>query len=323
VLLDIGKRRRLMECSTTQGVLTILALDQRNSLKKSMRPKNPEKVSYRELVGFKHHIISKLAPQASAVLLDPEYGVAQNITQHAIPGTTGVIVALEESGYYGDPHARKSAILDGWTIEKAIKIGSTGVKLLIYYHPRSKFAGQQRDLVAEVAGKCSTLGTPFFLEPLLHSIDPEKPKLSPDERRELMVTMVEELSVLGVDVMKLEFPIDVQSQPEETIHFDACSEITKASKVPWVLLSAGVDFDVYLRQVIVACSAGASGIMAGRAIWKEAIGLNYSGRELFLNDIAIPRLMKLRSIVDGLAKTWDSYYQSNTISEGWYLNYLQ
>lgn len=316
--IGIGKRRGLMECSTSQGVLAILAVDQRGSLRKSMRPDDPESVSYHDLVKFKRQVISMVAPETSAVLLDPEFGAAQNIISDTIPGSTGLIVSLEETGYTGDSHARKSTLLPDWTVEKAQRLGASGVKLLIYYHPRSVHAERQREIVAEVAEECKQHDVAFFLEPLIHSIEPGMPKLPPSERREVIVQMAQELSTFGADILKLEFPLDVQAQPDESLWVEACQEVTEASQVPWVLLSAGVNFDIYLGQVVAACSGGATGVMAGRAVWKEAVALGAIERENFLQKTAIPRFIKLRSICDGLATPWRSYYSTDEITEDWY-----
>ena len=320
--LGIGKRRCLSECSTSQGVFAILALDQRGSLRKALNPKAPQDVTYTELVSFKQHIISRIAPETSAVLLDPEYGAAQNILADHIPGSTGLIIALEETGYSGDPHARTSGILPRWRVDKAQKMGASGVKLLVYYHPDSLFAEQQRELILEVAETCESLDIAFFLEPLVHSVDPEMRELTPAERKDVILETARILSQTGADVLKMEFPVDVKAEPDESVWLEACQELTQACAVPWVLLSAGVDFELYLRQVVAACTGGASGIMVGRAVWKEAVGLDFDQRERFLRDTAVERFIKLRSVCDGLAKPWNAHYPSTTVPEDWFFDYF-
>lgn len=321
--LGIGKRRCLSECSTSQGVFAILALDQRGNLRKALNPSDPQAVSYDQLVEFKQQVADCLAPETSAILLDPEYGAAQNILADHIPGKVGLIVALEETGYSGDPDARMSGILPGWRVDKAQKLGASGVKLLVYFHPESVFAEQQIELILEVAEACTAYDLAFFLEPLVHSINPGKPKLAPAERIETIIETARILSQTGADVLKVEFPVDVKAQPDELVWVEACQALTDACAVPWVLLSAGVDFEVYLRQVVAACSAGASGIMVGRAVWKEAVGLGFEDREQFLRETAIQRFIKLRSICDGLAAPWKSCYPPSTVPENWYVDYFQ
>ncbi len=318
--LSIGKRRGLVNCSTTRGVFAILALDQRVSLRKAINSTHPDEVSYQSLVHFKLPIIKHLAPFGSAVLLDPEYGAAQNLAADNIPGSTGLIVALEVSGYTGDKHARQSQILPGWSVEKAKLLGADGVKLLIYYHPESIHAETQRNLITQTAEACKQHNIAFFLEPLVYSIDKSQQKMSTLQRQKLIVDMAAELSQLGPDVLKIQFPVDVNEQPDEAAWLDVCRQVSEVCPIPWVLLSAGVDFDVYLRQVVVACTAGASGVMAGRAVWKEAIGLTGDQLDSFLEETAKDRLTRLRAVCDGLAKPWLDYYPPNDVQENWYLN---
>ncbi len=86
------------------------------------------------------------------------------------------------------------------------------------------------------------------------------PKLSGDERRWVVVETARRLVIPGVDALKAEFPLDFKANPDETVWAEACAELSAASAAPWVLLSASVDYDTYLRQVTIACNAGASGV---------------------------------------------------------------
>ena len=318
--LSIGKRRGLVNCSTTRGVFAILALDQRVSLRKAMNPSQPDEVSYESLVQFKLPIIKHLSPYGSAVLLDPEYGAAQNLAADNMSGSAGLIVALEQSGYTGEKYNRQSQILPGWSVAKAKMLGADGVKLLVYYHPESIHADDQRNLIAQVAAACKEHNMAFFLEPLVYSIDKSQQKLTTLQRQNLIINMAAELSQLGPDVLKIQFPVDVNEQPDEAAWLDACRQVTEVCPIPWVLLSAGVDFDVYLRQVVVACTAGASGVMAGRAVWKEAVDLKDDQLDTFLKQTAKDRLTRLCAVCDGLAKPWQNFYPPTKIGENWYRN---
>ena len=102
---------------------------------------------------------------------------------------------------------------------------------------------------------------------------------------------------------------------------EACREVSQASRVPWVLLSAGVDFSAYLKQLVVACQSGASGAMAGRAVWKEAVGLQGHALISFLRDIAATRMSRLSSLCEALGKSWKDFYPRQTASDGWYQIY--
>ncbi len=318
--LSLGKRRGLLSCSTTRGVFSILALDHRNNLRNAMNPEHPQQVTPKVMSEFKVRLIKALAPHSSAVLLDPEFGAPQVINAGALTGGTGLVVSLEATGYTGEPEARISQVLPGWSVGKTSRMGASAVKLLIYYHPDSKLAAHQEELVNSVAEECRNYDLAFFLEPLSYSLDPNR-KLTSSEKREVVIKTAETLTKEGVDVLKAEFPVDVHQTPDEKEWEIACKEVSQASKVPWVLLSAGVNFDTYLRQLTVACESGASGAMAGRAVWKEAVGKNDYELDLFLNRIALERMQRVTNLCDALGKPFYAFYPQEEIDDSWYQDY--
>lgn len=306
--LTTGKTRRLQQCATPNGHLTILAIDHRNNLRRSLNPTDPAAVSDEALVDFKLAVVAALAPETSAILIDPQYGAAPAITTGALPGATGLIVALERTGYTGAPAqraARVSELLPDWSPRKIERLGANGVKLLVYYHPDAPTAPQVEALVQQVATSCLEADIPLFLEPLSYSPDPAQSKLPPEERCRVVVETARKLTAIpGVDVLKAEFPVDISAVPDEAEWRAACLEMTEASRVPWVLLSAGVDFETYLRQVAVAALAGASGVAVGRAVWKEATGLSLAERATFLSTVARGRMARVAALCRALARPW-------------------
>lgn len=122
-------------------------------------------------------------------------------------------------------------------------------------------------------------------------------------------------------MLKAEFPLDVAAEPDESRWGEACAELSSASRAPWVLLSAGVDFATYLRQVAVAYRAGASGVAAGRAVWKEAAALTGPARESFLRTTAGERMARLTALCDALARPWTAHYASEPVGPEWYRRY--
>jgi tagatose 1,6-diphosphate aldolase len=300
-----GKMRRLQQCATGRGVFSILAVDHRQSLRRALDLQNPGGVPDEGLVAFKQDVTAHLASAASAVLLDPEYGAAQAIAAGALRGATGLIVALERTGYTGDPTARVSGLLPGWDAERAMRMGASGAKLLVYYHPDAPTAPQAEALVRQVAASCAEADLPFFLEPLSYSLDPAQPRLSPQECRRVVVETARRLTAIpGVDVLKAQFPLDVAAVPDEAEWLAACRELTDGSRVPWVLLSAGVDFETYLRQVVAAATAGASGVAVGRAVWREAAELPPEARDAFLSTAARERMARVTALCQALARPW-------------------
>ncbi len=319
--LSIGKLRGLQQCATPRGALAVLALDHRNNLRKALRPAAPDSVTPEEMVSFKREVVSVLASAASAVLLDPEVGAAQCITSGALPASTGLVVAVEATGYTGDPGARRSQILAGWSVEKARRMGASAIKLLVYYHPDAPVASDIEALVRQVAADCAAHDLPLFLEPLSYSLDPARKSLPPEERHRVVLETARRLVMPGVDVLKAEFPLDIAAEPDERTWAAACVELSSASPAPWVLLSASADYETYLRQVTVACRSGASGVAAGRAVWQEAPGLTGEARAAFLRGPARERMARLTSLCDALARPLTDFYSPPDVGSDWYARY--
>lgn len=314
-VLSLGKRRGLQQCSTPRGAFITLALDHRQNLRKA----NPAFEDDAQLIAFKLDVTRALASAATAVLLDPEYSAAQAIASGTLPGDRGLIIAVEATGYTGDPTARRSQILPGWSVAKAKRLGASMVKLLVYYHPDSPTAPEIESFVKQVAEDCAASELALMLEPLSYSLNSSEKKLSPAARRRVVIETARRLTPLGVDLLKAEFPADAAVDASEWV--SACAELSAASATPWIVLSAAVDFETYLRQVRVACEAGASGIAVGRAVWQEAVSLTGEVRAHFLRDVARPRLARLSALCEALAKPWIDFYPAPGVEVGWYARY--
>jgi tagatose-1,6-bisphosphate aldolase len=286
-----------------------------------MCPEDPESVHPADLSAFKEQAIGALGPAASAVLLDPEVGAAQCIAAHALPGHVGLVVSVEASGYLGVTSARESRLQPGWSVAQIKRMGANAVKLLVYYHPDSPTASEMEALVQRVAADCVTHDIALILEALTYSIDPKQRRLSARKRRRVVVETARQLVAPGVDAYKAEFPVDVALEQDEGEWAAACAELTDACAAPWVLLSASVDFETYLRQVTIACQAGASGVAVGRAVWKEAVGLHGSERKRFLNAVALERMQRISKLCDALAVPWHHRYAPTFADADWYHRY--
>ena len=312
--ISIGKLRGLQQISSDRGTFTALALDHRQNLRKA----NPAFANDEELSRFKVEVTSVLAKHATAVLLDPEVSAAQAIARRAIPNNVGLVVAVESTGYTGDTTARHAQIIPGWSVEKAKRMGASAIKLLVYYHPDSSIASEIEDFTSRVAENCIRHDLVLMLEPLSYSLE-ESRKLSSEEKHYVVVETAKRLTPLHVDILKAEFPLD-ESDTDESKWMDACKEISSVSIAPWILLSAAVDYETFLRQVTVACAAGASGIAVGRAVWKEAVTIQAEERMTFLRTTAKYRLERLTSLCHALAKPYTDFYTANAPFD-WYKNY--
>ncbi len=320
ISISLGKLRRLRRCATATGRFVIVAADHRQNLRSALQPNGPDRMDYSVFADFKRAVARALSPAASAILVDPEFGLGESVRAGALMPRTGLMVSLEETGYGGTGQDRSSRLLVGWTVEKAARIGADAVKLLVYYHPKAASAHAQQDLVKQVSESCLRLEMPLFLETISYSPEDGSP-LSSNQKRDAVVETARQLSSLGADVLKAEFPINPVEQPDETVWESACRELTDSSTIPWVLLSAGVSFETFLRQTALACDAGASGVMAGRAIWAEATRLVGADRDTFLSTIAINRLGALEEAVEAAASPWTDVVEAQPVEERWYATY--
>ena len=318
--LTVGKLRGLRQCSDRRGILSVLALDHRNNLRKALRPEAPGEVGDGELTAFKREAVAELAQAATAVLLDPEFGAAQSIASGHLPGDRGLIVAIERTGYGADPHARDSRVLEGWSVAKARRMGASAAKLLVYYHPEASTARQIEELVREVAAECTREDLLLLLEPLVYNPDPATGKLSPESRQRAILEAARRLAgpESGVDVLKAEFPA---ASADEAEWLAACEELTAASRAPWVLLSAAVDFETFLQQTDAACRGGASGVAVGRAVWNEATRLEGGERTAFLRSEARRRMTAATARCAERARPWPALYSAPEIDARWFSRY--
>ena len=321
--LSVGKGRRLQRCATESGKLVMFALDHRGNLQRALNPGNPESVTYEQMVAFKMDVTEAISPVSSGILLDPQYSAAQCVAAGVIDRACGLLVAVEKTGYTGDPHARESQILPGWGVEKIARMGADGVKLLIYYHPEAPNAAEQEALVAKVGELCRKYDMPYFLEPLSFSLDPRIKKLPSIEKRFVVTETARRLTPFGVDVLKAEFPINIADETDEAAWADACAAVSQVSQCPWIILSAGVTFEEFERQTAVACQNGASGVLVGRAVWAEAALLEEAARQTFLQTIAVERMGRLTDIIEEYGRPWTDFYPdfAQRIAEEWYKRY--
>jgi tagatose 1,6-diphosphate aldolase len=322
--LSPGKMRGLAACSTPQGVFTILAVDHRDSLRAVLDPTDPDGVPAQSVTDVKLWLLREMAEEATAVMLDPEYSAAQAIMTRALPGTVGFLAALEAQGYLGDPSARQTALLDGWSVEKAKRLGAGGIKLLVLYRPDVPAADAQDRTIAAVIAECARYDIPLFLEPLAYAVEPGMTVDDPSfaaQRRQIVVDTVRRLGALGPDVLKVQFPVDTRHEADRAIWADACAELDETSPVPWALLSGGDPYELFRDQVKIACEHGASGFMVGRALWREAVTTSPDERDGVLERLVRPRFRELAAIAREHGRDWAVRYDLAAIDERWFLTY--
>lgn len=327
-ILTIGKLRGLRAIANERGIFTMVAEDQRNALRSMLAPNDPGQVTPAQLTEVKLDICRALSPIASAVLLDPEFGAAQAIEDGALDGECGLLVSLEDSTFEEVGEDRRLKLLAGWSVEKIKRMGASAVKVNLYYRPdRGAISSEMQARVAQIGAECQRFDIPFLLEVVGYGVGDVKTNTAAYAaiKPELVIESARQLSGLGVDVYKAEFPGDSQFEQDEAKLLTNCQRLTEACQVPWVLLSAGVDIGVFGPQVRLACQGGASGFLGGRAIWKESVHLPAEQRRDFLNTQGVAYLRNLVAIADAHATPWDartySGFQREQVSESWFQSY--
>ncbi|MEH1129988.1 hypothetical protein [Micromonospora sp. CPCC 206061] len=304
----LGTVRRLARLATGDGFFCVAALDHPENYV-ALFDIDVARVPHRTVVDSKLHLVSALAGHASAVLLDPVYSLGQAIATGTLPGSVGVIAPVELLTYTPErpPGWDLSTVLrPQWTPEKIAKLGVDAVKLILFYRAElAEVAAEQRKLVADLAAACRRERLPLIVEPIWYPLSPEE---GDGGRADAIVATAAEFTLLGVDVLKVQFPGSAA----------ACRELDAASTVPWVLLSEGAGFDDFAAQMEIAAKAGASGYIAGRAVWGDAVGHLPPGERDVAVARAADRLDTLTAIVRQHGRPWRERATAAELSPTWY-----
>jgi tagatose 1,6-diphosphate aldolase/sulfofructosephosphate aldolase len=283
------------------GKFAILAMDQRGTLRK-MLEKAGRPAADRDLSAFKVDVIAALSSLASGVLTDMEYGVAAVRAAEALHPDVGLLIASDRSPQpvLNGEHRTEYASADRGPSFAAAG-GGVALKFLVRWRPDRPAADGEPDLAREamdavraVIEDCRAYGMPSVIEPLVTKL-PSEDRFSPDQRKRMVVRSAELLAELGPDLLKLEWPGDEEG----------CREVSKVcGDVPWALLSAGVEYERFVEQVLTAMDGGASGYIAGRSFWGEAVRLTGAERREFLETTAATRMANLNAVIKGHGRTW-------------------
>lgn len=306
--LSIGKVAGLRRLADENGIFCITAMDQRNSLRAILNPANPGSVPNGLLAEIKISLAAALSPHSTAILLDPQYGVPQAITAGALDGHAGLLIALEADKPKTVGQGKVTLIAPGLSAQKIGRMGGDAVKLLVRYRPDLGDATEQNQaVVREVADQCREADMPFVLEPVIHALDGQSKEDFAREKPSLVIQTARELSP-WCDLFKTEFPDDISFEKDPAVQKKHVEELDAASAVPWVILSAGADIGPFAQVVELACKAGASGFLAGRAIWKDYVKIEDPEERLdLLERKAVPNLGVVTNIAVRDAKPWPEH----------------
>ena len=288
--LSAGKLKHLRALSTKDGIIAAAAMDQRGSLQKSIasaKGVDTKAVTPEMMSEFKTAVVKILTPHASAILLDPEFGLD---AAKARASNAGLLLAYEESGYDNTKPGRLPDLLPHVSVKRIVDWGANAVKILIYYSPFDDAAVNdiKHSFIERISAECEFYDIPFFLE--FVGYDPkggnekgvEFAKIKP----QVVIGAMKEFSKpeYHVDVLKVEVPINAEFVEGSSVYkgekaytkAEALEHFRKAAEVatkPFIYLSAGVGNKQFVESLNMAKEAGTdfSGVLCGRATWKDGM----------------------------------------------------
>jgi tagatose 1,6-diphosphate aldolase len=324
-----GKQKGLKAVSDSRGVIAAAAMDQRGSLRNAIaKEKNIDKteVTSKMLEEFKSAVVRVLTPHASAILLDPEYGLAAASERSK---NAGLLLAYENSGYDNTRPGRLPDLLDIWSVRRLVAAGADCIKILLYYTPfdppdvnEIKHAWIER-----IGGECGGKDVPFFLEFVGYEEGGDEKGIAFARKKpEIVARSMEEFSKpqYGVDVLKVEVPVNMAfvagtkaCKGESAYTRDQAKEhfrrAAATAKKPFIYLSAGVSNEVFSETLELAAESGVNfaGVLCGRATWKDGIPVyakqGVKALEDWLADQGVKNINNVNARLKA-AKPWFSFY---------------
>jgi tagatose 1,6-diphosphate aldolase len=328
-----GKQEGLAAVADSRGVIAAAAMDQRGSLKTAFaKEKGIDKkdVPVQMLEEFKTAVTSVLTPHASAILLDPEYGLPAALARAK---NAGLLLAYEDSGYDNTRPGRLPDLLNIWSVRRLAAAGADCIKILLYYTPfdSPEINEIKHAWVERIGGECTASDIPFFLELVGYEEGGDEKGIGFARKKpEVVARGMEEFSKpqYGVDVLKVEVPVNMAfvagtkackgdaayTRDQAKEHF---RHAAAAAKKPFIYLSAGVSNEVFIETLDLAAESGTgfSGVLCGRATWKDAIPIYAKHGVKALEDwLSYQGVNNIENVNGRLkaAKPWFSFYGASS-----------
>ena len=324
-----GKFNGINAVANEKGVIAAAAMDQRGSLQKSITKARGSDATPDDLSQFKIQVTEVLTQYATAILLDPEYGL--EAAKHRAKGT-GLFLAYEKTGYDANAQGRLPDLLDDWSVRRLVEAGASVIKVLLYYDPddTQKINSFKEAFIERIGAECRAFDIPFFLEVLAYSdeIGDEKSfefaRVKPQKVKKYM----QEFSKpqYGVDVLKVEVPINMNYVEGSKANTDgkiaysheevlqAFRDAASATTIPFIYLSAGVSNEVFLETLELAAQADTpfAGVLCGRATWQDGVKVYAQGGAQalrgWLEDQGVKNIQSLNEVLAKGAKPWWDFY---------------
>ena len=330
-----GKQKGLEAVSNSNGVIAAAAMDQRGSLKSAIaKDKGVDKkaVTDQMMAEFKEAVTRILTPHASAILLDPEYGLSATKVRAK---NAGLLLAYEKSGYDNTQPGRLPDLLDHYSVRRLVAAGADCIKILLYYTPFDPPAVNETKhaWVERIGGECIAADVPFFLEFVGYEENVDEKGIDFARKKpEIVGRSMEEFSKpqYAVDVLKVEVPVNmafvkgarsckgesVYSREEAKEHFRRAASMAKK---PFIYLSAGVSNDTFNESLELAAEAGTnfSGVLCGRATWKDGIPVYAKqGLKAFEEWLGKQGVANINNVNQRLAaaKPWFTFYGAASVT---------
>ncbi len=320
--ISAGKYWGMRRMADSAGRFKMTAVDQRPPIKNPIKAKRGSaEAPWEDVAGFKELLIRELQGESSAMLLDPHYAYPRGVTM--LDARLGLILTLEDSLFRETPGGRLSAEIDDWSVEKIKRAGGDAVKVLTWYRPDADpgVCAAQQAFTQRVGEACRKYDIPFVFELLVYPLARDAEQTTDyvemqTKQSRLVIDSVRTFADprFGVDLFKLESPVPATAVPEpgapgaEAVQA-LFHELDRAAGRPWVMLSAGAGMDEFRRVLHYAYAAGASGYLAGRAIWLKAFQRfpDWDGIRDALHAEAVPYMRSLNSLTDAAARPWHAH----------------
>jgi tagatose 1,6-diphosphate aldolase len=329
-----GKLAGMKAVSDARGVIAAAAMDQRGSLKKALAKESGKDVSDAMMEEFKGLVTEVLTPHASAILLDPEWGIGPSKRRSK---NAGLLLAYEKTGYDANTPGRLPDLLDHWSVRRLKEAGADCLKILLYYTPFDSTAINEfkHAWVERIGDECRANDLPYFLEFVGYEEGADEKGLEYAKRKpEVVAGAMREFTKdrYGVDVMKVEIPINMQfvegakSNKTGQVAYTRDEakrlflEAATASTKPFIYLSAGVSNAEFTEGLQVAAESGVrySGVLCGRATWKDGISVfAKEGSAAFRAWLETKGVENIRNVNEAVrpASPWFSVYGAKSADE--------
>jgi tagatose 1,6-diphosphate aldolase len=309
-----------------RGVIAAAAMDQRGSLQKALAKEKGADVGAGMIEEFKALVTEVLTPHASAILLDPEYGLGPSRKRSK---NAGLLMAYEKTGYDKTGLGRLPDLLDDWSVRRLREAGADCIKILLYYTPFDpKDVNKKKHAwVERIGDECRANDIPFFLELVGYEEGADEKGLEYARKKPAIVTasMTEFTNDrYGVDVLKVEIPVNMMFVEGAGTNTGSVAysredakrlflESARAATKPFIYLSAGVSNAEFTESLALASESGVrfSGVLCGRATWKDGIPIYAKeGANAFrkwLQTKGVENIQNVNAALQG-ASPWFSFY---------------